>query len=113
MFYQCETSYIYNINELDVKDIFNAKNISYMFADCEVNNNPSTRPTLASWNTGNVTTMKGLFKSSFLCDGIRNWDLKKTTDISYIFSGAENILGDQVDKNLFSDWNTQNILNIL
>ena len=62
---------------------------------------------ISTWNVGQVTNMKNLFKdkNNFNAD-ISNWDVSNVTDMGYMFSGATSFNAD------LSNWNVSKVTNM-
>ncbi len=97
-----------NINRVILNPNLNTSNVtdmSWMFADLHESN-----PDVANWDTGNVTTMHGMFYTKFgssIADpNVSNWNTSNVTDMAYMFYRAANATPD------VTNWNTGNVTNM-
>ena len=72
-------------------DTSSAKDMQYMFYDCQNFNTD-----LSGWDTSNVITMNDMFNGSinFLGTGLQNWDTSSVEDMQYMFYDCQNFDGD-------------------
>ncbi|UOY05335.1 BspA family leucine-rich repeat surface protein [Muricauda sp. SCSIO 64092] len=75
------------IRALDAPDLGNVTSMRWMFNGCT--SLTGKLGSLASWNTANVTDMRGVFYGATVFDGdIGSWDVGSVTDMIYMFTSA-------------------------
>lgn len=93
------TAFNSDINHWDTSTV---TNMSYLFQNTNNFNQP-----LGNWNTSNVTTMRQMFQNALMFNQpLTNWDTSKVTDMTFMFNYAPVFNSD------ISGWNTGNVVNM-
>lgn len=89
------------INNANILITENVTNMAWMFADC----GKLQSINVGTWNTSNVTTMRGMFLNVKATEiNVTNWDTQKVTDIAFMFYGCTAL------QNLnLNGWNTSSV----
>ncbi|MCU0470618.1 MAG: BspA family leucine-rich repeat surface protein [Arcicella sp.] len=75
-----------NITAIDIPNLAGVSNMSNMFSDCSILNNPTN---INSWNTSAVTNMSSMFYAARAFNqNIGSWNTGAVTDMSYMFDSA-------------------------
>ena len=90
----------FDINATDTPNLTNVTDMSYMFANCNING-PAN---INSWNVSNVTNMAGMFYFNiFFNQNIGSWNVSNVTNMESMFSFARNF-----NQNI-GLWNVSNV----
>ncbi|NBT57598.1 BspA family leucine-rich repeat surface protein, partial [bacterium] len=82
-------SYFYGASNLiitasDALDLTGTTNLSFAFAGCS---SLATAPSMASWNTSNVTDMSQMFSAAYVFNqNIGAWNTSNVTNMAYMFN---------------------------
>ncbi|WP_297334025.1 BspA family leucine-rich repeat surface protein [Flavobacterium sp.] len=91
-----------SINAVDVPDLSNVTNMSYMFSNCS-----SLNQSLNDWDVSNITNISYIFyHADAFNQPLSNWNVSNVTDMSYAFMGA-----DSFNQSL-NDWDVSNVTNM-
>lgn len=90
-----------NITAMDIPNLNNVKDMSYIFYSCSILNGPAN---INEWNTTHVTNMTSAFdRASSFDKNIGDWNMVNVTDMSNMF-----FLASSFNQNLIN-WNTSNV----
>ena len=84
--------------------------MSNLFLDKSTYRNNSESIDLSTWDTSNVTTMEGMFKSAdFHLPSMAYWDTSNVTNMSRMFEAAKI---DVNSRNVLTRLNVSNVINM-
>ncbi|MGP1460955.1 MAG: BspA family leucine-rich repeat surface protein [Bacteroides sp.] len=99
-FYACENMTF--ADEIDLPDLTNVPDMSYMFFGCAAFNQP-----LNNWNVSNVTNMSYMFhKCAAFNQPLNNWNVSNVTNMSNMFSGC------RAFNQPLNNWNVSQVTNM-